>query len=190
MRRMIGRYPLGIWIALYCLLFCIVVAGGGQVLSLLDWSLAMHLQLQENDPNSPDLVQRVLAHVEWGVCVADAFLVVPLFIFGLAGVILRRRWGQVAAMMASACWAYMFLAYTAQRFALVFRGGMGKWSDYAGIVEGFALLGLGPCLLAIWGLGANADWFAVSRPHSHMLRRKEDGLEPLAADATATRDNR
>jgi hypothetical protein len=41
------------------------------------------------------------------------------------------------------------------------------------------MLGLGPCLLTIWGLGANADRFAASRPHSHMLRRKQDGLEPF-----------
>jgi hypothetical protein len=36
MRRMIGRLPLGIWIALFSMLFCLLVAGGGQVLSLLD----------------------------------------------------------------------------------------------------------------------------------------------------------
>ena len=110
---------------------------------------------------------------------ADALLVLPLFTVGLAGVLLRRRWGQVAGMMASVCWVYMFLVYAAQRYAMVFRGGMGKWSDYAGIVAVFALFGLGPCLLTIWGLGANADRFAASRPHSHMLRRKQDGLEPF-----------
>jgi hypothetical protein len=134
MRRIIGRHPLGIWISLFCMLFCALVGGGGQVLSLLNWDLAMRLQLQENDPNSADIVHRVLARVEWGVCVADALLVAPLFTVGLAGVLLRRRWGQVAGMMASVCWVYMFLVYAAQRYALVFRGGMGKWSDYAGIV--------------------------------------------------------
>jgi hypothetical protein len=179
MRRMIGRHPLGIWIALFFMLFCLLVAGGGQVLSLLNWDLAIRLQLQENDPGSPDIVQRVLAQIEWGVCVADVFFVLPLFVVGLAGVILRRHWGMVTGMMAAICWIYMFVAYTAQRFAVVFRGGMGQWSDYAGIIAGFALLCLGPCLLIIWGLGANANRFTVPCPHSHILRRRNDRLEPF-----------
>ncbi len=177
--RMIGRRPLGIRIALFAMLFCLFVAGGGQILSLADWDLALRLQLQENDPNSSDIVQRVLAQVEWGVCVADVFLVLPLFTVGLVGVILRRRWGMIAGMMGAICWIYMFVAYTAQRCALVFRGGMGQWSDYSGIIGAFALLCLVPCSLIIWGLGANADRFAVPRPHSHMLRRRQDGLEPF-----------
>ncbi|MEW6368811.1 MAG: hypothetical protein AB1714_29635 [Acidobacteriota bacterium] len=148
-----------------------------QVVSLLDWGLALRLQLQENDPESADIVQRVLAHVEWGVCVADALLVMPLMAAGLAGVLFRRRWGQVAGMMSAICWVYMFMTYTAQRYGLVFRGGMGQWSDYAGIVGAFAVVGLGPCLLTLWGLAANADRFAVACTHSHMLRRKQDGLE-------------
>lgn len=179
MRLMIGRHPLGIWIALFAMLFCLFVAGGGQVLSLADWDLALRLHLQENDPSSSDIVQRVLAQIEWGVCVADVFLTLPLFAAGVVGVVLRRRWGMVAGMMAAICWVYMFVAYTAQRCGLVFRGGMGQGSDYAGIIGAFALLGLVPCLLIIWGLGANADRFAVPRPHSHMLRRRQDGLEPF-----------
>ena len=168
MRRMIGRRPLGIWIALFAMLFCLFVAGGGQILSLVDWDLALRLQLQENDPNSSEIVQRVLAQVEWGVCVADVFLVLPLFAVGVIGVILRRRWGMIAGMMGAICWVYMFVAYTAQRCALVFRGGMGQWSDYAGIIGAFALLCLVPCSLIIWGLGANADRFAVpAPPQSH-----------------------
>lgn len=159
-RRMFGRRPGGVWIALLGMLFCLLVAGGGQLLSLIDWDLARRLQLQENDPNSPDLVQRILAQVEWGVCVADVLLTLPLFAVGLAGVVLRRRWGMIAGMMAAICWIYMFAAYTAQRWALVVRGGIGQWSDYAGVIGAFALLCLIPCLLIVWGLGANADWFA------------------------------
>ena len=107
------------------MLFCILVGGGGQLLSLLNWDLALRFHFQENDPNSPDTVQRMPAQIEWGVCAADVFLVVPLFAADLAGVIFRRRWGQMTAMAASACWVYMFLVYPAQRYALVFRGGMG-----------------------------------------------------------------
>lgn len=179
MGRIICCHPLGIWIALFFMLFCLFVAGGGQALSLVDWDLAFRLHLQENDQHSTNLVQRVLAQVEWGVCVADVFLTLPLFAVGLAGVILRRRWGMIAGMMAAICWIYMFVAYTAQRCGLVFRGGIGQWSDYAGIIGAFALLCLVPCLLIIWGLAANADRFAVPRPHSHMLRRGQDGLEPF-----------
>jgi len=179
MRRIVRRHPLGIWIALFCMLFCFLVAGGGQVLSLIDWGLAMRLGLQEHNPGSADLVQRVLAHAEWGVCVADVFLVMPLLAAALAGVLFRRRWGQVAGMMAATCWVYMFLVYTVQRYALVFRGGLGRWSDYAGIIGAFAVVGLAPSLLIVWGLGANADRFAYPCRHSHMLRRKQDGMEPF-----------
>jgi hypothetical protein len=179
MRRAISGHPLGIWIALVCMLFCLLVAGGGQALSLINWDLAMFLKLQENDPNSPDIVQRVLAQVEWGVCAADVLLVLPLFAVGFAGVLMRRHWGMVTGMMAAICWIYMFVTYAAQRYAVVFRGGMGQWSEYAGIIVAFALLCLLPCLLTIWGLGANADRFAHPCPHSHMLRRKGDRLEPF-----------
>jgi hypothetical protein len=179
MRRIVLNHPLGIWIALVSLVFCLLVGGSGQVLSLLDWDLAMRLQLQENDPGAADILQRVLAHVEWGVCVGDVVLVVPLFIVALAGVLCRRWWGFVTGMMATICWAYMFLIYTAQRYALVFRGGLAQWSEYAGFIGAFAVLALIPCLLIIWGLGANADRFAVPRSNSHMLHRKQDGLEPF-----------
>jgi hypothetical protein len=159
--------------------FSLLVGGGGQALSLLDWDLAVRLGLQENDRHSSDVIQRLLAEVEWGVCVADVFLVLPLLMIGLAGVLCRRHWGMIAAMMAALCWVDMFLVYTAQRYALVFRGGMGQWSDYAGLAGTFAVLGPVPSLLTIWGLAANADRFATSRPHSHMLHRKQDGLEPF-----------
>jgi hypothetical protein len=179
MRRIIGRHPLGIWIAVFAVLFCVFLGGGGQALSLYDWDLAVRLGFQENAADSPDTVQRVLAQVEWGVAFADVFLVVPLFTLTLAGILLRRFWGMVAGMMASICWVYMFLAYTAQRLALVFRGGMGQWSDYIGIIGLFALVALFPSSLTIWGLWANADRFASPRPNSHVLRRKQDGLQPF-----------
>jgi uncharacterized membrane protein len=56
---------------------------------------------------------------------------------------------------------------------------MGRWSDCAGILAAFAVAALAPCVLIIWGLAANADRFAIPSPHSHMLRRKQDRLEPF-----------
>ena len=179
MRHIIYGHPLGIWIALLCTLFCMIVGGVGQGISLMDWDLAMRLQFQENDPNSPDIVQRVLSQIEWGVAAVDVFVVLPLFAVGFVGVMIRRLWGVLTAMMAAACWAYMFFVYTAQRYAVVFRGGMGQWSEYSGIILGFSMLGLFPCLLTILGLGANFDRFATPYPHSHRLRRKQDRLEPF-----------
>ncbi len=179
MRRIVARQPLGIWIALFAMLFCLLLGGGGQVLSLLHWDLAMRLGLQENDPDSADIVQRIFAQGEWGVCLVDTLLVVPLLVVGLVGILCRRFWGLVAGLMGAICWTYMFWVYTAQRYAVVCRGGMGPWNDYAGIVIAFALLVLVPCLLTIWGLAANADRFAVLRPHDHRLRRRQDALEPF-----------
>jgi hypothetical protein len=179
MRHLVAGHPLGLWIALFGLLSMLVVGGGGQILSLIDWDLAVRLGLQEYDRHSTELAPRLLAQVEWGVCLADAVLVVPLLVAGLVGVLCRRHWGVIVGMMAALCWVYMFLVYTAQRYALVFRGGFGHWDDYAGFIAGFALLALVPGVLTLWGLGANVDRFAVTRPNSYRLRRKQDGLEPF-----------
>lgn len=179
MKYRVGGHPLGIWLALFSMLFALLAGVGGQVFSLYDWDLAVRLGLQEHDPQSVALDQRLLAQMEWGVCVADAILVAPLLTAALAGVVCRRRWGLLAGLMAAICWVNLFLVYTAQRYALVFRGGMGEWGDYAGFVWAFAVVGLVPSVLTIWGLAANADRFAVARPNSHRLRRRQDGLEPF-----------
>ena len=178
MRYTIGSRPLGIWIALGCMLFSLLMGGGGQTLSVIDWDRAMALGLQENDLNDPDIVERVLTHVEWGVAAGDVVVTVPLLILGLVGVACRRRWGMIAALMAAATWIHMFFVYTLQRCSLTFRGGLTEWEHYAGIIVVFAMFGLGPCLLTTLGLAANADSFAPARPHSHRLRRREDALAP------------
>lgn len=179
MRHIVGGRPVGLWMALFCMLVCIVLGGGGQALSFVNWDAAMRLGFQENDPNDPDITERILAHVEWGVSAGDTLISLPLFLVGLAGLIFRRSWGMVAAMMAAASWVYMFAVYGMQRYSLAHRDHLVEWEDYTGIIAAFALLALVPCLLIIWGLGANADRFAISRPHSHILRRKEDVLEPF-----------
>lgn len=179
MRHLVASHPVGIWIAITSLLSMLLVGGGGQLLSLLDWELAVRLGLQEYDRHSAELAQRLLAQIEWGVCLADAVLVVPLLVAGLVGVLCRRHWGLIAGMMAAFCWVYMFLVYTAQRYAMVFRGGFGHWDDYSSFIACFALLAMVPGLLTLWGLGANVDRFAVARANSHRLRRKQDGLAPF-----------
>lgn len=182
MRTMLAGHPLGIWVAIFAILFTLIAAGGGQVLSLVDWDLAVRLGLQEYDRHAADLTQRALAEVEWGTALADVLLILPLLGAGLIGVLCRRYWGMLLAMMGAACWVYMFLAYGAQRVGLAFRAGVGDWGDYATLIGAFALLGLIPSLLTLWGLAANADRFAVPRPNDHRLQRHSDGLNPFALE--------
>ena len=164
MRRFLGARPLGVWIALLAMVVCLVMGVGGQALSLLNWDLAVRLGLQENRTDDANLLERVLAHMEWGTCAADIVAVLPLWLLGFVGVACRRHWGAVAAMMAAACWVYAFFDYSLDRYSLTVRGGLAEWERFSGMVRGFALMGLVPAALVIWGLGANVDRFAVSRP--------------------------
>jgi len=161
MRRMVGSRPLGIWVALGCLLFYLVPGMGGQAASLMSWDWALAVHLQENDPHDPDLVERTLAHVEWGVCAADMLVQVPLLVAAILGLLLRRRWGLVAGLMAAATMVYIFAVYSLQRWSLSVRSDLTPWSDYSGIILAFAVLSLLPGLLTIWGLAVNADRGAV-----------------------------
>lgn len=171
MRRRVGTQPLGVWIALVCLAFCVLVGGGGQALSFASWDTAVEAGFQEDRMDSPDLAERLLAHVEWGVAAGDVIVALPLFAAGLLGVILRRRWGWIAAMMGAACWIYMVPVYALQRWSVSERAGLRPWDHYAPLVVAFGALAFVPCLLAIWGLAANADLFCAARANSHRLRR-------------------
>lgn len=169
MRRIVGHHPLGIWIAIVMMGFCLLTGLAGQGLSLIDWDLAVWLQVQESDPRSSNIVERVLSRVEWGITVADLALVVPLFVVGFAGVVLRRLWGAIGGMMAAGCWVYMFVGYAAQNYGLTVLSRIRPWDSTPAIMGG--VLVLLPCALIILGLGTNIDRFASPRPHSHMLRR-------------------
>jgi hypothetical protein len=172
MRKMLGRRPFGIWIALASLTLCISLGGGGQTLSVARWDLAVRLGLQEDRLDAADLVERTLAHVEWGTAGADVAVVVPLLLAGLLGVVLRRRWGMLAAMMAATCWLYMGAAFGLQRYSIAVRAGLRPMQHYVGPLVAFAVLVCLPCALIIWGLGANADRFRAYPQGSHRLRRK------------------
>ena len=169
MRKDMGSRPLGIWIALFCLFFCLFFAGGMQLLSAIDWTTAVELGFQEDNPDSPDIVEQVLAHMEWGVAMGDVIVVLPLLLLGFFGVILRRNWGRTTAMMAAASWAYMVFVYAFQRYAIVYRGNLKEWGNYGELILAFAIVALLPCVLIIWGLAANADRFILPRPNSHAL---------------------
>jgi hypothetical protein len=179
MKRMIGRHPLGIWIGIFCMLFCLVIPGSNQILFLINQDPATYLRFQGNLQNSPYVVQRVIEQLQWGASVVSVFFVLPLFAAGLVGVLLRRCWGMVAGCAAAICWMFLFAVHAMQRYALIVHSGLGQWSDYFGVIAGSTVLILCPCLLLVLGLGTNVDRFAAPRPNNHVLRQKEDGLEPF-----------
>lgn len=176
MKTLLGRRPLGVRVALGAFAFYLFLGMGGQLVSLLDWELALSLGLQENAWSDPSLVERTLAAVEWGVCGADMLVQVPLLIVAIVGILCRRRWGLIAGLMVSATMVYIFFVYTLQRTALIERAGLAAWSDYAGIIIAFAFLALVPGILGFWGLAANLDRYPGGSANSHRLRRRADTL--------------
>lgn len=61
----LGRYPIGIWLALLALAILFLVAWAGQAYSLIDWSGAVELGLQ-NDRFTGDAVEQTWAKENWG----------------------------------------------------------------------------------------------------------------------------
>jgi hypothetical protein len=147
LRKRIGRYPLGVWIALTAILLLIVVAWGGQMYSLIDWDGAVDIGLQ-NDRFGGDPAEDAWARESWGVAMADMLWPLPLAIVALIGLLRGRFIGLAAGFMELAIGVYFPLFFAFQR-----------WSMFRGTVI-FALLVWGvPCLLGIVGLWSNREEF-------------------------------
>jgi hypothetical protein len=113
-RRNVPGRPVGLWIAMVALFFTLL-AWIMQFYSLLDWEGAIRLGLQNESFNS-DPVEQALANVERGVALADMFWPLPLTIIALIGLIRKRLYGLVAAMMDFAICIYFPLFFAFQRW--------------------------------------------------------------------------
>jgi len=145
LRKNIKHYPLGIWVALFALIL-IFLAWLMQIYSLISWEGAVNLGLQ-NESFVGDNVERALADVERGVAIADILWALPLSIAALIGLLRRKFWGFMAAMMVFAICVYFPLFY-------VFRE-----STNVNIVIAVLCLWALPSLLGIYGLWLNRELF-------------------------------
>lgn len=147
LKKTIGRFPLGVWIAIIALLLLFLVAWAGQAYSLLDWDGAVDLGLQ-NERFTGDAVERTWAHESWAVAVADMLWSVPIGIVALIGLLRKKFFGFAAGLMELSIGVYFPLVFAFQR-----------WTSYSGTVIVAIFLFAIPSLLGIVGLWVNRTYF-------------------------------
>lgn len=143
----IGRFPLGVWIAIIALLILFLLAWAGQAYSLFDWDGAVDLGLQ-NERFTGDAVERTWAHESWGVAMADMLWPVPIGIVALIGLLRKKFFGFAAGLMELSIGVYFPLVFAFQR-----------WTSYPGTVIVAIFLFAISSLLGIIGLWANRTYF-------------------------------
>lgn len=146
LKRDIGRYPLGVWIALVALV-ALFLAWGMQAYSLLDWDGAVDLGLQD-ERFTGDAVEQAWAQESWGVAVADMLWPLPICIVALIGLLRKRLFGFAAGLMEFSIGVYFPLFYAFQRGAA-----------YPGTVIAAICLWAIPSLLGVVGLWVNRECF-------------------------------
>ncbi len=147
LKKEIGRFPLGIWIALIALLLTFL-AWIMQTYSLLDWEGAVNLGVQD-ESFTGDAAERAIADVERGVAIADIIWALPITIIAFIGLLRKQFIGFVAAMMVFAVCVYFPLFYT-------FRESMNF-----DIVMIAIILWAIPSLLGVIGLWSNRKFFKI-----------------------------
>jgi hypothetical protein len=144
--REMGGFKTGIWIALVAIVFT-MLAWIMQCYSLVNWEGAVQLGLQ-NESFGGDPVEQALANVEWGVAMADVFWPLPLTIMAFIGLLKKRLFGFVAAMMDFAICVYFPLFFAFQR-----------WDTHLMTAVTALILFAVPSLLGIIGLWTNRKTF-------------------------------
>lgn len=145
-RKTLGRFPLGIWLAILAAVL-LVFAWGMQAYSLMDWDGAVDMGLQ-NERFTEDAVERAWAQESWGVAVADMLWLMPLSLLALVGLLRGKDYGFAAGLMVMAIGVYFPLIFAFQR-----------WSSFQQTALAAIALWAIPSLLGILGLYANRDSF-------------------------------
>jgi hypothetical protein len=146
LNRDLGRFPLGVWIALVAHL-SLFLGWGMQAYSLLDWNGAVDLGLQ-NERFTGDAVERTWAQESWGVAVVDMLWPLPIGIVALVGILRKRLLGFVAGLMELSIGVYFPLCFAIQR-----------WTTYPDTAMVALLLWTIPSLVGIMGLWVNHRFF-------------------------------
>jgi hypothetical protein len=147
--RSIGRFPLGIWIALAAILLILLLAWGGQFYSLMDWDGAVNMGLQ-NERFGGDPAEDAWARESRGLAMADMLWPLPIAVMALIGLLRRRFFGLVAGFMELAIGVYFPLFFAFQR-----------WETFRGTAVTALLLWALPSLIGIAGLWVNRREFRI-----------------------------
>lgn len=145
LKNKIGRYPLGIWIAIFALVL-ICLAWLMQLYSLINWEGAVQLGVQ-SESFTGDMAEHSMADVERGVAIADIVWALPITIIAFMGLLKGKFIGFIAAMMVFAVCVYFPLFY-------VFRE-----STSLEVVVLVIFLWAVPSLFGIYGLWMNRNLF-------------------------------
>lgn len=146
LQNKLGRFPLGIWIALVALTL-IFLAWIMQAYSLINWESAVILGLQNSSFDGP-ASEMVMANKERGEALADLIWPLPIWFFAFIGLIRMKFIGFIASMMEFAICIYFPLFYIFQ-----------MWETHPETVLGAVFLWGIPSLLGIFGLWANRNSF-------------------------------
>jgi len=146
LNRTVGRFPLGVWIAVVAIL-ALFLAWGMQAYSLFNWDHAVDLGLQ-NERFSGGPAERAWAKESWGLAVADLIWPLPIGVVALIGIFRKRLYGLIAGCMELAIGVYFPLFFAIQR-----------WSTFRTTAIAAVILWLVPSLLGLLGLWANRDYF-------------------------------
>jgi hypothetical protein len=146
LKKVIGRFPLGVWIAIAAFL-ALFLGWGMQAYSLLYWDSAVDLGLQ-NECFTGDAAEHAWAQESWGVAMADMLWPLPIGIVALTGILRRRFYGFAAGLMELSIGIYFPLVFAFQR-----------WTTYPETVILAIILWTIPSLLGIIGLWVNREYF-------------------------------
>lgn len=149
LKRKIGRFPLGIWIALSALIL-IFLGWIMQAYSLIDWEGAVKLGLQ-NSSFEGDAAEQAMAIKEKGEAIADLIWALPLTILAFMGLLYKKFLSFVTAMMTFAICVYFPLFYVFQLW---------NTPHFETAIGAVILWGI-PSLIGIFGLWSNRKIFSI-----------------------------
>ena len=141
-----GAFPLGVWMALIALILAFL-GWLMQAYSLIDWEGAVKIGLQ-NGSFYGDEVEYALATKERGEAIADMIWPLPIAIIAFIGLVRKKFFGFVAAMMEFSICVYFPLFYTFQ-----------LWGVRPETIVAALILWAIPSILGIIGLWSNRKIF-------------------------------
>ena len=147
MEKVVGRFPVGIWLALAAVLLLLLMACGMQAYSLVDWDGAVDLGLQNERFDGGD-VDEAKATNDRGVALADMVWLLPMCVLALVGILKRRGYGNATAMMTLSIGVYFPLIFLFQR-----------WGSHPETVAAALVLWTVPSAVGIVGLWSNRAYF-------------------------------
>ena len=137
------KHTCGFCILMIGAIFMLVMLLLGQTMSFIDYDFTVSLGLQE----SVDSVSELGVAMNKGFGVGDTIVYVPLFIIGIIGLWLNRKWGHFAMIAAMAITAYwpMVIVF----FLLFARDAAGfNFSNYLSYFIFLSLI----TIYGIWGM--------------------------------------